>query len=75
MQTVSLRDENPHDFKPDGFEIRVGSPVLTNIVQLKFGLYNPSKETISGEIWVNEIFVDDVIEVSGLGTRIDIDGA
>ena len=75
MQTVSLRDENPHDFKPDGFEIRVGSPVLTNIVQLKFGLYNPSKETISGEIWVNEIFVDDVIEVSGLGTRIDIDGS
>jgi len=75
MQVISLRDENPHDFKPDGFEIRVGSPVLTNIVQLKFGLYNPSKETISGEIWVNEIFVDDVIEVSGLGTRIDVVGS
>jgi hypothetical protein len=51
-----------------------GSPKRTNITQIKIGIYNSSTDTIkSGEIWVNEIFLDEVDKSIGEAKKVEAD--
>ncbi|PKN00955.1 MAG: hypothetical protein CVU77_07520 [Elusimicrobia bacterium HGW-Elusimicrobia-1] len=76
--TIEQADKN-RDGKPDVWEslepgsaVRVvGSPALNNISQLKTGLR--SAGVAAGEIWINEIYVEDTYKKGGIAYRYNAD--
>ncbi|MFC2076964.1 cell surface protein SprA [candidate division KSB1 bacterium] len=53
--------------------IIAGAPSLTKIWRLTAGVYNPSEtETISGEIWLNEVRLTDVRKDIGAASRLTL---
>jgi len=50
-----------------------GSPKINNIAQIKVGVRNPTGQTLSGELWVNEIYLDKVKEDIGWAYKISAD--
>ncbi|PKM92567.1 MAG: hypothetical protein CVU80_02680, partial [Elusimicrobia bacterium HGW-Elusimicrobia-4] len=76
---LKLEDIN-EDKKPDvmtynGVQLpRVGSPSLTNISQIKVLLKNETGAKIeNGEIWLNEIYLDDSWKITGYANRYNAD--
>jgi len=58
----------------DGTITRVGSPVLTNIAEIKLMIVNDTASNISdGEIWVNEIHVTGARKKEGWAGRIGLE--
>jgi len=58
----------------DGTITRVGSPVLTNIAEIKLMIVNDTRSNITdGEIWVNEIHLKGVSKKVGWAGRLGID--
>jgi len=78
--TINQVDKNK-DGKPDVWETSeaggetaiVGSPNLNNISQLKVGIRSKSSGVSSGEIWLNEIYVEDTYKKEGLAYRYNAD--
>ncbi|MFB0527119.1 MAG: hypothetical protein ACETVO_06595, partial [bacterium] len=57
----------------DGTITRVGSPVLTNIAEIKLMIVNDTTGDIDGEIWVNEIHVTGARKKEGWAYRFGLD--
>lgn len=57
----------------DGTISKVGSPLLTNIPEIRLMIANNTTDEISGEIWVNEIHVTGVPKKEGLAGRLGLD--
>ncbi len=51
----------------------VGSPNLSSVAEMKFGVTNPKTSTISGEIWIDELHGSDVITRIGYATSLKSD--
>ncbi|MDI6756752.1 MAG: hypothetical protein QME32_01875 [Endomicrobiia bacterium] len=79
LLTIEQVDKN-RDGKPDVWEsgepgssvVIAGLPALNNISQIKTGL-RKAGAVIAGEIWVNEIFVEDTYKKEGLAYRYNAD--
>lgn len=50
---------------PGGTVTSVGNPNLSSIAQLKYGIDNPNTSTITGELWIDEVYGSDVISRVG----------
>jgi hypothetical protein len=63
--------DNPADIDVISGNIRVrGTPTLTNIRRLAIGVDNESADPVTGEIWVDELRLTDVIRDRGLARRV-----
>jgi len=52
----------------------VGSPNLSSVAEMRFGVYNPtSGNTISGELWIDELHASDVITRVGYASLLKSD--
>ena len=56
-----------------GTVVQVGSPDLTNVAEMKFGVTNTGTANMSGEIWFDELHAADVIKRIGYATDIKAD--
>jgi len=56
-----------------GSVIQVGSPNLTSVAEMKFGVTNTGTANMSGEIWFDELFAADVIKRVGYATSLKSD--
>lgn len=52
---------------------RVGSPNLASVAQLQYGIINEATTSTTGEIWINELYADDVITRIGYASRLNAD--
>ncbi|MQY65103.1 MAG: hypothetical protein GH147_01275, partial [Clostridia bacterium] len=57
----------------DGTITRAGSPVLTNIAEIKLMIVNDTTGDIDGEIWVNEIHLTGARRKDGWAGRLGVD--
>jgi hypothetical protein len=66
-------DGNPFDIDRVMGNIRVrGLPTLTNVRRLAIGVENKGVNPVTGEIWVNELRMTDVIRDRGLARRLSV---
>lgn len=69
---ASLKDNNKDGLPDSGWTI-IGKPKINNIGQIVLGINNTSGAPIgSGEIWVNDIYLNDVIVKTG--TALGVSG-
>jgi len=68
--TISLEDKDG-DGQPDSMK-PVNKPTLTNIGQILLGIKNNSQFPIDGEIWLNEIHLNEPDVTSGWANRFDL---
>ncbi|MCK5533948.1 hypothetical protein KAI68_02445 [bacterium] len=72
--TIYLNEDKNKDNIPDGFSGCVGNPGLNNIMQIKVGVRNDTGAKIeNGEIWINELFVDEVGKKEGIAWKSAMD--
>ena len=67
------KDENPSDIDFVKGNIRVrGLPTLTNVRRLALGVENKGGTPVTGELWMDELRLTDVIRDRGLARRMSV---
>ena len=77
---TDVKKHFPESYAPDSVytegQISVkGVPTLTNVRRLAVGVNNTGVDTVSGEIWVDEFRLTDVIRDRGIAQRLSVNAA
>ncbi len=67
----NLYGYNIPDGIPDGFTSCVGAPKISNIRYMRIGIRNKSGRVLSGQIFLNDIYVDDALKKDGVAYKTE----